>query len=69
MVSGVDPRSKSIRATADRVYDRCRGYSVRSDFTGFATAALIAWKLIVNNAINVAKIPAIKNIHHDTPVR
>ena len=30
------------------------GYSVLKDFTGLATAALIAWKLIVNNAINKA---------------
>jgi hypothetical protein len=29
-------------------------YSVRNDFTGFAIAAFIAWKLIVNNAILMA---------------
>ena len=38
-------------------------YSVRKDFTGFATAAFIAWKLTVNNAISNARIPATKNIH------
>jgi hypothetical protein len=40
-------------------------YSVRSDFTGFATAAFIAWKLTVNNAINMAIEPAAKNIHQE----
>ena len=38
-------------------------YSVRNDFTGLATAAFIAWKLTVINAIIIAKIPAIKNIY------
>ena len=39
-------------------------YSVRKDLTGFAIAALIAWKLIVRNAIKIAEIPAAIN----TPV-
>src|SRR4030095_5622544 len=38
-------------------------YSVRKDFTGFATAALIAWKLIVPKAIMTASNPAATNIH------
>src|SRR6187401_437468 len=38
-------------------------HSVRSDFTGLAMAALIAWKLIVANAINNADAPASINIH------
>ena len=38
-------------------------YSVLKLFTGFATAAFIAWKLIVANAINTASIPAAINIH------
>src|SRR6187401_1101998 len=38
-------------------------HSVRSDFTGLAMAALIAWKLIVTNAINKADAPASINIH------
>ena len=38
-------------------------HSVRNDFTGFATAAFIAWKLIVNTAISIAIMPADKNIH------
>src|SRR5207249_570037 len=38
-------------------------YSVLKLFTGLATAALIAWKLIVNNAIKTASNPAPKNIH------
>jgi hypothetical protein len=29
-------------------------YSVRNDLTGFARAALIAWKLIVSNAMLIA---------------
>lgn len=29
-------------------------YSERKLFTGFATAALIAWKLMVNNVITMA---------------
>ena len=38
-------------------------HSVRSDFTGLAMAALIAWKLIVANAISNADAPANMNIH------
>ena len=41
-------------------------YLLHSDlrfFTGFALAALIAWKLMVNNAIAVVANPAPKNIH------
>jgi hypothetical protein len=34
-------------------------HSVRNDFTGFATAAFIAWKLIVINAIANATIVVI----------
>ena len=33
-------------------------YSVLKLFTGFAIAALIAWKLTVSNAINNARSPA-----------
>jgi len=37
-------------------------YSVRKDLTGFVTAALIAWKLTVINAIIIAvNPPAIKS--------
>jgi hypothetical protein len=32
-------------------------------FTGFAIAALIAWKLIVANAIMITNAPARANIH------
>jgi len=38
-------------------------HSVRNDFTGFAIAAFIDWKLIVIKAISMAEIPAAKNIH------
>ena len=38
-------------------------YSVLNDFTGLATAALIAWKQTVNNAIQTASKPASANIH------
>jgi hypothetical protein len=38
-------------------------YSLLKLFTGFATAAFIAWKLTVDNAIKMATMPAIKNIH------
>ena len=38
-------------------------HSVRNDFTGFAIAAFIAWKLMVSKAIKIATTPAIKNIH------
>ena len=44
-------------------------YSVLRLFTGFASAALIAWKLIVNKAIAAAAIPANKNIHQGIEVR
>ena len=43
-------------------------HSVRSDFTGFAIAAFIAWKLTVINAINKAVIPAKANTHHSITV-
>jgi len=38
-------------------------YSVLKLFTGLATAALMAWKLTVNNAISKAAIPATANTH------
>src|SRR5687768_2198487 len=38
-------------------------YSVLKLFTGLAIAAFIAWKLIVNNAINNAIAPAAANTH------
>ena len=38
-------------------------YSVLKLFTGFATAAFIAWKLTVIKAIRIAEIPAAKKIH------
>src|ERR1041384_1543739 len=39
-------------------------YSVRKLFTGFLNAALIAWKLTVANAMNIAATPATANTHH-----
>src|SRR4030095_6561640 len=42
---------------------RSSNYSVRNDFTGFASAAFIAWKLTVANAIIIAINPAIANNH------
>jgi len=44
-------------------------YSVRKLFTGLASAAFIAWKLIVINAITAARMPAVKNIHHGIDIR
>ena len=44
-------------------------HSLLKLFTGFATAALIAWKLMVNNAINTAVTPATKNIHQFILIR
>ena len=44
-------------------------YSVRKLFTGLVSAALIAWKLIVNNAIIAESNPAIKNTHHEISTR
>src|SRR5215216_1340304 len=38
-------------------------YSVLKLFTGFATAARIAWKLIVTTAMTIAAIPARINTH------
>ena len=38
-------------------------HSERKLVTGFATAAFIAWKLIVNKAINNASPPVNGNIH------
>src|SRR4030095_1337066 len=39
-------------------------YSVRKLFTGFMTAALIAWKLIVTSAIKTASDIAVTKTHH-----
>ena len=38
-------------------------HSVLKLFTGFATAAFIAWKLIVIKVMSMADMPAAKNIH------
>lgn len=40
-------------------------YSLLKLFTGFATAALIAWKTTVINAMSKAVKPATINIHHE----
>ncbi len=44
-------------------------YSVLKLFTGFATAAFIAWKLTVANAIKIASTPAAINIHQEISTR
>ena len=44
-------------------------HSVLNDFTGLAIAALIAWKLTVNKAINNAAIPATTNTHQPISTR
>ena len=44
-------------------------HSVLKLFTGFATAALIAWKLTVSKVISKAPAPADAKIHHDNAVR
>ena len=44
-------------------------YSVRRLLIGFAIAALIDWKLTVNNVINSAPAPATGNIHQDSSAR
>src|SRR5687768_51735 len=43
-------------------------HSVLKLFTGFATAALIAWKLIVIKAMTIAASPANRNIHHEISI-
>ncbi len=42
-------------------------YSVLNDFTGFATAAFIAWKLTVSKVIAMAPVPAPAKIHQESP--
>ena len=39
-------------------------YSVLKLFTGFASAALMAWKLMVAKAITADSTAAAKNTHH-----
>ncbi|MBK9017806.1 MAG: hypothetical protein IPM82_29260 [Saprospiraceae bacterium] len=39
-------------------------YSLRNDFTGFASAAFMLWKLTVKNATTTAARPANANTHH-----
>jgi hypothetical protein len=46
-----------------------RRYSDRNDFTGFIIAALIAWKLTVITAMNVAIAAAAKKIHQPIVMR
>ena len=55
-----------VSATADR---NDVLHSVRKLFTGLAIAALIAWKLIVMNAINAAINPAMTNTHQGMLMR
>ena len=43
-------------------------YSVRNDFTGFANAAFIAWKLTVISVIASAPSPEAMKIHNDIVV-
>ena len=43
-------------------------HSERRLFTGFATAAFIAWKLTVSNVISKAPIHETTNIHQETVV-
>ncbi len=43
-------------------------YSVRKLFTGFISATLIAWGLIVKNATSIAPVPARKNNHKFKPI-
>ena len=53
-------------------YSRISGiitHSVRNDFTGFASAAFIAWKLTVASVINRAILPVIIKTHNDIDVR
>src|ERR1019366_6438396 len=51
------------------IIDHSPFHSVLKLFTGLATAAFIAWKLIVTKAIIIAAIPANTNIHHARLVR
>jgi hypothetical protein len=44
-------------------------HSVLNDFTGFASAALTAWKLTVNKAIRIVANPAPRNTHALTLIR
>src|SRR4249920_1319510 len=44
-------------------------YSFRKDFTGLASAAFTAWKLMVSKATRAANRPATAKIHHGIPVR
>jgi len=44
-------------------------YSLLKLFTGFATAAFIAWKLIVANAIIIAASPPAANSHQLISIR
>ena len=43
-------------------------YSDLNEFTGLATAAFIAWKLMVTRAMKAAIEPANKNTHHEIAV-
>jgi hypothetical protein len=44
-------------------------YSLRSESTGFTSAAFIYWLLTVTNAMTVVVNPAPKKNDHDTPTR
>ena len=62
-----ETRTSNIQHPASSILLRCarndEPHSVRKDFTGFAIAALMAWKLMVNKAINSAITPANTNTH------
>lgn len=53
----------------ENVTKRGKSYSALRLFTGFASAAFTAWKLIVANAINAAIRPVNANIHHCICIR
>jgi len=64
----IDPETRSNIFERHFILYRLR-HSVRNDFTGLATAAFIAWMLMVAKAISIEASPANANSHHDIFVR
>lgn len=59
---------QSVVSHSPFTIDGSQFYSVLNDFTGFATAALMAWRPTVNNAIIIAPRAVLKNIHQLMPI-
>ena len=68
VISGLlSDENTGIELSLDRLFEYL--YSDFIELTGFIKAARMAWELTVSKAIQTAKTPAVKNIHHEISIR